>query len=72
MGWLAWSKNLTPLLGRHNVSRDDVMQAIANPFFTIGHSTRSVDEFIHLLRQAEVELVVDVRRILRSATKVQP
>jgi uncharacterized protein (DUF488 family) len=37
-----------------------------NPFFTIGHSTRSVDAFIDLLRTAGVRLVVDVRTIPRS------
>ena len=32
-------------------------------FFTIGHSTRDLDEFIALLREAEVGLVIDVRRL---------
>ena len=35
---------------------------MARPFFTIGHSTRSIDEFVDLLSNAEVRLVVDVRR----------
>jgi uncharacterized protein (DUF488 family) len=35
-------------------------------FFTIGHSTRSTDEFIDLLRGSQIELVVDVRHIPRS------
>jgi uncharacterized protein (DUF488 family) len=34
--------------------------------FTIGHSTRSIDEFIHLLRVHGVQAVVDVRTIARS------
>ncbi|MGO2745005.1 DUF488 domain-containing protein [Microbacterium sp.] len=34
-----------------------------SPFFTVGHSTRSIDEFIELLQSAEVEGVVDVRRL---------
>jgi hypothetical protein len=34
---------------------------MAHPFFTIGHSTRSVDDFVELLRQAKVQLVL-VRR----------
>jgi uncharacterized protein (DUF488 family) len=38
------------------------------PFFTIGHSTRSVTEFICLLREAEIEVVVDVRAVPRSRT----
>jgi uncharacterized protein (DUF488 family) len=37
-----------------------------NPFFTIGHSTRPIDEFIQLLQKADVRLVVDVRTIPRS------
>jgi uncharacterized protein (DUF488 family) len=37
-----------------------------NPFFTIGHSTRSVEEFVGLLRAADVRLVVDVRTMPRS------
>jgi len=34
--------------------------------FTIGHSTRSIDEFIHLLKAHGVQRVVDVRTIPRS------
>jgi uncharacterized protein (DUF488 family) len=44
---------------------------MANPFFTIGHSTRSIDEFTDLLRSAEVQLVADVRTIPRSRTNPQ-
>jgi uncharacterized protein (DUF488 family) len=40
-------------------------------FFTIGHSTRSLDEFIAILRQAGVETLVDVRAIPRSRTNPQ-
>ena len=43
----------------------------AKPFFTIGHSTRPLDEFIGLLREAQVELVVDVRLLPRSRTNPQ-
>ncbi|ANI91923.1 DUF488 family protein [Dietzia timorensis] len=32
-------------------------------FFTIGHSTRTIDEFLALLREAGVDVVVDVRRL---------
>jgi uncharacterized protein (DUF488 family) len=55
----------------YDVPGERVMQSMTNPFFTVGHSTRGVDEFIHLLRQAEVELVVDVRSIPRSGTNPQ-
>ncbi len=36
---------------------------MGTPFFTIGHSDRSVDDFIALLEGAGVELVVDVRKL---------
>jgi uncharacterized protein (DUF488 family) len=36
------------------------------PFFTIGHSTRSADEFLALLRAADATLVADVRTVPRS------
>lgn len=41
------------------------------PFFTIGHSTRSLDEFVDLLRRAEITLVADVRTVPRSRTNAQ-
>jgi len=41
------------------------------PFFTIGHSNRSLDEFIALLGDAGVERVVDVRAFPRSRTNPQ-
>ena len=40
-------------------------------FFTIGHSTRSLDEFISLLEHAGVKTVADVRTIPRSKTNPQ-
>ncbi len=40
-------------------------------FFTIGHSTRSIGEFVDLLRLQEVKLVADVRTIPRSRTNPQ-
>ncbi len=40
-------------------------------YFTIGHSTRSIDEFIELLNSAGVRALADVRRIPRSATNPQ-
>lgn len=33
------------------------------PLFTVGHSTRSIEEFIALLQSAEIQLVIDVRRL---------
>ncbi len=44
---------------------------MANPLFTIGHSTRSVAELADLLRESRVEHLVDVRTIPRSRTNPQ-
>src|SRR5574337_13199 len=41
------------------------------PFYTIGHSTRTVDEFAALLQGVEATLVVDVRTVPRSRTNPQ-
>ena len=41
------------------------------PFFTIGHSTWSIPDFVDLLRLGEVGLVVDVRTVPRSRTNPQ-
>lgn len=44
---------------------------MAFPFFTIGHSTRPIGEFIDLLSTSEIGIVVDVRTIPRSRTNPQ-
>jgi uncharacterized protein (DUF488 family) len=44
---------------------------MANPFFTIGHSTRPLAVFVDLLRGVDVRLVVDVRTVPRSRTNSQ-
>jgi uncharacterized protein (DUF488 family) len=44
---------------------------MANPFYTIGHSTRTIPEFVDLLREANARLVVDVRTVPRSRTNPQ-
>jgi uncharacterized protein (DUF488 family) len=41
------------------------------PFFTIGHSTRPIAEFLGLLRTAGVQLVADVRSVPLSRTNPQ-
>jgi uncharacterized protein (DUF488 family) len=41
------------------------------PFFTIGHSNRSSEIFIDLLREAKIELLVDVRKMPMSRTNPQ-
>ena len=44
---------------------------MASPFFTIGHSTRAVIEFVDLLKGEQVRLVVDVRTVPRSRSNPQ-
>jgi uncharacterized protein (DUF488 family) len=44
---------------------------MTNTFFTIGHSTRSLAEFIPLLAEQRIALIVDVRSIPRSRTNPQ-
>lgn len=44
---------------------------IRRPFFTIGHSTRSIEEMAGLLHGAGVETVVDVRKMPRSRANPQ-
>jgi uncharacterized protein (DUF488 family) len=44
---------------------------MTQPFFTIGHSTRTTEEFVELLTASEVGLVVDVRTVPRSRTNPQ-
>ena len=46
------------------------LECVRRPYFTIGHSTRSVDELVALLREA-VAMVVDVRTVPRSRTNPQ-
>lgn len=44
---------------------------MGNPFYTIGHSTRSIVEFVSLLQSVTVTFVVDVRTVPRSRTNPQ-
>lgn len=41
------------------------------PFYTIGHATRPIGQFIDLLQGAEVTLIADVRTVPRSRTNPQ-
>ena len=41
------------------------------PWFTIGHSNRSLEEFVELLRSADVGLVADIRKFPRSRANPQ-
>ena len=47
------------------------MATKALTFFTIGHSTRPLDEFVALLEPLEIDLVADVRTVPRSRTNPQ-
>ena len=44
---------------------------MTRPFFTIGHSSRSFEEFAALLSAAEIALVADIRKIPRSRANPQ-
>jgi hypothetical protein len=54
-------------LRKISVRRSQAMATI----FTVGHSTRTIAEFLALLRQVAVDLLVDVRSIPRSRTNPQ-
>src|SRR5574337_366726 len=41
------------------------------PFFTVGHSTRTIEEFVALLRVVDARLVADIRTVPRSRTNPQ-
>lgn len=49
---------------------DEVLPA-SGTIFTIGHSTRTMAEFVAMLSQVDVDLLVDVRSIPRSRTTPQ-
>ncbi|MGY3236092.1 MULTISPECIES: DUF488 domain-containing protein [unclassified Bradyrhizobium] len=44
---------------------------MAHPFFTIGHATRSIEDFVALLQGCSVSFVADVRTVPRSRTNPQ-
>lgn len=41
-------------------------ESISKKIFTIGHSTRSIEEFIALLKAHNIEMLVDIRTVPRS------
>lgn len=45
-----------------------MMTGAANPIYTVGHSTRTLEEFVDILRGAGVCQLADVRSIPRSRT----
>lgn len=44
---------------------------MAHPFFTVGHSNRTIEEFIDILRDAGIGTVVDVRKLPGSRAHPQ-
>ena len=44
---------------------------MTHPFFTIGHSTRSLEAFVALVREVKITSVVDIRKVVRSRTNPQ-
>ncbi len=54
------------------VARSRLRSASAKtPFFTIGHSNRSLEEFVELLKRAQIELVADIRKVPGSRANPQ-
>lgn len=54
-----------------NERADEPEASRALPFFTIGHSTRPLVDFVSLLNPCGIQLIVDVRSIPRSRTNPQ-
>ena len=50
---------------------NNASDAMSLPFFTVGHSTRTISEFVDLLRVGEVRLAIDIRTVPRSRTNPQ-
>ena len=44
---------------------------MALPFYTVGHSTRSLEDFVAVLDAAEVNEIIDIRTVPRSRTNPQ-
>lgn len=44
---------------------------MAIPFFTIGHSNRTLDDFIAVLKEVGIDLVADIRTVPRSRANPQ-
>ncbi|MDE8652801.1 DUF488 family protein [Novosphingobium album (ex Liu et al. 2023)] len=55
----------------HKTRGSDRSAANGNPTFTIGHSTKSIADFVELLRVGQIAAVVDVRSLSRSRANPQ-
>ncbi len=51
---------------RDSVEKESKRDARRDTLWTVGHSTRSIEEFINLLRTYDIQQLVDVRTIPRS------
>ena len=58
-------------VARNTARGVDALVTASNPIFTIGHSTRSIVEFVELLRAGQADFIVDVRTVPRSRRNPQ-
>lgn len=65
------SRTTRPITSPCTAGASSIRSADGLAFFTIGHSTRSLEAFIGLLHEANVRLVVDVRTVPRSRANPQ-
>lgn len=54
-----------------SVTVDLEAAALPNTFFTIGHSTRTIDKFVDLLPESGTNFVIDIKSMPRSRTSPQ-
>jgi uncharacterized protein (DUF488 family) len=54
-----------------DATQDESMRAGAGRLWTVGHSTRDWDDFLALLREAQIQCLVDVRRFAGSRRNPQ-
>ena len=59
------------IVSKHQVRDLHTRQDAPHTIYTIGHSTRTVAELVALLREAQVDLLVDVRTVPRSRANPQ-
>jgi uncharacterized protein (DUF488 family) len=57
--------------GSQEARPNRMFRRMAGPFYTIGHSTRPLPEFLQLLSEAGVQILTDVRTVPRSRTNPQ-
>jgi uncharacterized protein (DUF488 family) len=45
--------------------------SLPHPFYTVGHSNRTIELFVELIQDADIEIVIDVRTVPRSRAQPQ-